>query len=419
MTNSDHLSGNLSAKHLKALWEITGVMNSSLHFEDVLNNVMDSVMGLLGGQRGFLMVVDDDGELKTRIVKGIDVEEEGYSTTVVGEVVRTRQTLLTNNAQYDERLDAGKSIIIRGLRAILCAPMLSQDRLAGVIYIDTSLRSGAFSQDDAELMTVVANLAGKAIENARLYAVAVEKGRMEHELNMAREIQRSLLPQTLPYIKGYDIAPFWQSARETAGDFYDVFSLSDNHFGTIIADVSDKGAGAALYMAVARTMIRTNAFGGFNAREIVSRTNDLIIDEMDSGMFVTLYHSQFYQDGRSVHINAGHNPPLFYQHHTNTITALPIGGRAVGWFPENPLEQVDIQLRAGDVILYYTDGLTEAENHGGDVYGDDRLTQVFRQHVDLPASDIVARVQADVMAFCDGKPLFDDITLLVIRYDGA
>ena len=367
MNNNDHLSSNLSAKHLKALWKITGVMNSSLDFDEVLHNVMDSVTELLGGQRGFLMVVDDAGELQTRIVKGIDVEEEGYSTTVVGEVVRTRQTLLTNNAQYDARLDAGKSIIIRGLRAILCAPMLSQDRLVGVIYMDTSLRSGAFSQDDAELMTAVANLAGKAIENARLYAVAVEKGRMEHELNMARDIQRSLLPQTLPYIKGYDIAPFWQSAHETAGDFYDVFSLSEGHFGTVIADVSDKGAGAALYMAVARTMLRTHAFGGFDAREIVSRTNDLIIDEMDSGMFVTLYHSQFHQDGRSVHINAGHNPPLLYRHETQTISALPRGGRAVGWFPENPLEAVEIQLKAGDVILYYTDGLTEAENQAGHI----------------------------------------------------
>lgn len=423
MDTSNHLSNNLSAKHLKALWEITGVMNSSLDFDEVLNNVMDSVMELLGGQRGFLMVVDETGDLQTRIIKGIDdeaiLEEEGYSTTVVGEVLRTRQTLLTNNAQYDARLDAGKSIIIRGLRAILCAPMLSQDRLVGIIYMDTSLRSGAFSQDDAELMGVVANLAGKAIENARLYAVAVEKGRMEHELNMAREIQRSLLPQNLPKFKGYDIAPFWQSAHETAGDFYDVFALSDQHFGTIIADVSDKGAGAALYMAVARTMIRTHAFGGFDAREIVSRTNDLIIDEMDNGMFVTLYHSQFYDDGRSVHINAGHNPPLLYRHQTKEIYVLPRGGRAVGWFADNPLEPFDVQLETGDVILYYTDGLTEAENYAGDDYGEERLKQIFRQCVHLSASEIVSTIQADVMGFCGGKPLFDDITLLIVRYDGA
>lgn len=423
MSTNDHLTGNLSAKHLKALWQITGVMNSSLDFNQVLHNVVDAVMDLLGGQRGFLMVVDETGELQTRITKGLDpetlLEEAGYSTTVVGEVVRTRQTLLTNNAQYDERLDAGKSIIIRGLRAILCAPMLSQDRLVGVIYMDTSLRSGSFSQDDAELMTAVANLAGKAIENARLYAVAVEKGRMEHELNMARNIQRSLLPQTLPQVKGYDIAPFWQSARETAGDFYDLFLLNEGHFGTIIADVSDKGAGAALYMAVARTMIRTHAFGGFGAREIVSRTNDLIIDEMDSGMFVTLYHSQFYEDGRSVHVNAGHNPPLLYHHITKTVETLPRGGRAVGWFPNNPLEEVTIQLTAGDVLLYYTDGLTEAENPTGDSYGEARLEQVFLQHIHLSASEIVQAVQADVLGFCAGEPLFDDITLLVVRYDGA
>jgi sigma-B regulation protein RsbU (phosphoserine phosphatase) len=422
MSDSDNAPANLSPEHLRALWDITGTMNSSLDFDEVLNNVMDSVMQLTNAQRGFLMIADDSGELRTLIIKGGDgelLENEGYSTTIVREVVRTRQALLTNNAQFDDRYQPGQSIIMRGLRAILCAPMLVKDRLVGVVYVDTSMRAGNFSQADAELLHSVAGQAGIAIENARLYTVAVEKGRMERELQMAREIQQALLPQELPDVAGYEISPLWRAARETAGDFYDTFLLDDGHFGTVIADVSDKGAGAALFMAVARTMIRTNAFVGLSPVEIIGRTNDLILEDADSGMFVTIYHSHFYQDGRSLHVNAGHNPPLIYRHATKTVEFMPRGGRAIGWFPDNPLQLLEVQLSAGDVILYYTDGASEAENPEGEMYGEARMMQVFQRNATKSAVEILTLLNEDILRFCRGKPAVDDITMLVIRYTGT
>ena len=130
---------------------------------------------------------------------------------------------------------------MKGLRAILCAPMLVKDRLVGVVYVDTSIRTGSFKESDLFLLSAVAGQAAVAIENARLYRVAVEKGRMERELQMAREIQELLLPRRMPQLPGYEIAARWQSAREVAGDFYDVFALSDDYVGLVIADVSDKG----------------------------------------------------------------------------------------------------------------------------------------------------------------------------------
>ena len=169
-----------------------------------------------------------------------------YSTTIVNQVVETHQPLLTNNAQFDTRYKAGQSIIMKGLRAILCAPMLVKDRLVGVVYVDTSIRTGTFKESDLFLLSAVAGQAAIAIENARLYGVAVEKGRMERELQMARDIQQSLLPRRMPQLPGYEIAARWQSAREVAGDFYDVFALPDDTLGLVIADVSDKGAPAAL-----------------------------------------------------------------------------------------------------------------------------------------------------------------------------
>lgn len=413
---------DLSPEHLRTLYEITGTMNSSLNFDEALNNVLDSIINVMKAQRGFLMIADPDtDELRVLIVKGVDgqtLEEEGYSTTIVNQVVTTREPLLTNNAQFDTRFQAGQSIIMRGLRAILCAPMMVKNRLVGVVYVDTSMRSGNFSDADRNLMAAVAGQAAVALENARLYTVAVEKGRMERELQMAREIQQGLLPHTLPQLRGYEVTASWQAAREVAGDFYDAFLLDDNRMGIVVADVSDKGAPAALFMAVARTMIRSHAHAGLSPVDIIRRTNDLILEDAESGMFVTVYHSHFAENGESFHVNAGHNPPLLYRNRSNSCEYMPIGGRAVGWFPDNPVSKLQVQLEAGDVIVYYTDGLTEAENPRKDQYGEDRLAKTLLTCANQSAQVILDTLLQDVEVFCDGEPPFDDLTVLIVKYLG-
>ncbi len=411
-----------SPEHLLTLYEISGLMNSSLEFEEALDNVMDAVMEVTKAQRGFLMLADEEtNTFRVLVARGIDgktLEEEGYSKTIVGQVVQTRQPLLTNNAQFDTRFEAGQSIIMRGLRAILCAPMMVQDRLIGVIYVDTSMRSGTFNDADRDLLSLVAGQAGRALENARLYRVAVEKGRLERELQMASEIQRSLLPQQMPAVAGYEIVPYWQAAREVAGDFYDAFALPDNTFGVVMADVSDKGAPAALFMAVARTLIRSNAHAGCTPIDTIAQTNDLILEDADSGMFVTVYYSVFESNGNSVHVNAGHNPPLLYRHASKSCEYLPIGGRALGWFPDNPLQEVHVEMQPGDLIVYYTDGLTEAENPQGEYYGEERLVQAVLKMAGQSAQEVRDFILQDVETFCAGQPPFDDLTMLVVRYTG-
>jgi sigma-B regulation protein RsbU (phosphoserine phosphatase) len=412
---------NLSPEHLLTLYQITSAMNSSLDFDVVLNNVMEAVLVVTKGQRGFLMIADDDGKLETLVVRGLEgekLEEEGYSTTIVNEVVSSRQPLLTNNAQFDDRYQAGQSIIMRGLRAILCAPMVVKDRLVGVVYVDTSMRAGNFSPADRDLLSAVAGQAGIALENARLYTVAVEKGRLEKELQMASEIQQSLLPQKMPNIEGYEIAPYWKAARETAGDFYDAFAVDGGRFGIVVADVSDNGAPAAFFMAVARTMSRSKARGGLSPLETSSRTNDLILEDAESGMFVTIYHSHFEVGGHGYHVNAGHNPPMYYHSDSGEVEMLPRGGRAVGWFPDNPLEEIQIDMSPGDFIVYYTDGLTEAENSQKEAYGEERLGKMIVDNADNSARDLLDIIVQDVDTFCAGEPPFDDMTLMIVRYTG-
>lgn len=413
---------NLSPQHLVTLYDITFLMNSSLEFDQALDNIIEAVMRVTRAQRGFIMTSDDsEGGLRVLVARGTDgktIEEEGYSTTIVNHVIETRQPLLTNNAQFDTRYQAGQSIIMRGLRAILCAPLLNKGRLVGAIYVDTAMKAGNFSQADRDLLSAVAGQAAVALENARLYTVAVEKGRLERELQMAREIQQSLLPANIPHFPGYEVAARWEAAREVAGDFYDVFPLADGRFGIVIADVSDKGAGAALFMAVARTMIRAHAHAGLTAIETVSRTNDLILEDADSGMFVTVYHSIFEPGGVGMHVNAGHNPPLVYRHATGEVVFMPRGGRALGWFPNNPLQAVPLNLEPGDVIVYYTDGVTEAQSMQGEFYGEERLAELVYHCAaqGMSAEEIISTIVTTVDAFCTGMPPFDDQTVVVVRY---
>ncbi|MBK9747855.1 MAG: SpoIIE family protein phosphatase [Chloroflexi bacterium] len=423
MIEQPHLD-KIGQEHLLTLYTITRTINSSLDFDEVLNTVMDSVMQVTRAQRGFLMVAEDDpNHMDVRVARGLTGEtiqsEARYSTSVVNEVVATRQPLLTNNAQYDGRYKVGQSIIMQGLRAILCAPMMVRDRLIGVVYVDSSIRNNNFKEEDLLLLNAVAGQAAVAIENARLYRLAVERGRIDREIQMAREIQESLLPRKTLNIPGYQIAAQWRSAREMAGDFYDLFPLSDDTFGVVIADVSDKGIPAALFMASARSMVRTHAFAGLSAVETLARTNDLLVEDTESGMFVTVYYSTFHPDGQVRGVNAGHNPPLFCRPASDSAQYLPRGGRALGWFPNNPLHTIDLQMQLGDVIVYYTDGLTDAENPRGDFFGEARLLQVVRKYADGTADELLAAIEKAVDDFCCGLPAFDDLTLCVVRYIGA
>ncbi len=411
-------------EHLATLYEITRTLNSSLELDEVLENVMDRVIEVTRAERGFLMLNNDySGELEFQVARGLDRKdlespEFQVSTSILRKVQRTRQSLLTDNAQHDDRFTRGESIMILGLRSILCVPIMVKDQFIGLVYVDNRLHVGLFNEGHRDLLTAFASQAGVAIDNARLYKVAVEKGRMEKELQMAKDIQRGLLPHGLPVMPGYEFAADWRSAREVAGDFYDYFELDDARLGVVVADVSDKGAPAAIFMAVSRSLIRGAALSAPTPEAMLRQTNLTILKDTESGMFVTVYYVILEPGGKFTGVNAGHNRPLLYRASRKTHEFLPRGGRPLGWFEDLPVTALPYQLEAGDVLVLYTDGLTESENVLSEPYGEDRLVAVVRENAALPAADIVRAITASVLDFMGAAPPFDDTTLVVIRYTG-
>ncbi len=410
--------------HLATLYEITRTLNSSLDLDEVLHNIMDRVIEVTGAERGFLMLCDDQQEeLDFQVARGIDRSDLTspafqVSTTIIREVKQSRKPLLTDNAQYDERFRRGESIMVLGLRSILCVPILVKERLIGLVYVDNRLHAGLFNEDHRDLLAAFASQAGIAIENARLYHVAVEKGRMEKELQLARDIQRGLLPRELPVLPGYEIAADWRSAREVAGDFYDCFELDGGKLGLVVADVSDKGAPAALFMAVARSLIRGTALTAATPEEALQRANLTILTDTRSGMFVTVYYAIIEPGGKLTGVNAGHNRPLVYRARSGEHEFLPRGGRPLGWFEALPVHAVPIQLEPGDILVFYTDGLTEAENVRREPYGDNRLVETVRGAATRPAGGVMEAITHSVKAFMGVAPPFDDMTVVVLRYAG-
>ncbi len=408
--------------HLATLYEISQIINSTLDLNEVLDLVMSQVTTVTGAERGFLMLRNnEDGQMAFRVARGIDqqdIEDPDFqvSRSVVNRVASTGRPVLTDNAAQDMRFSGMKSIMIKGLRSVLCVPLQVKGRTTGLVYVDNRLHAGIFDENDLDLLVAFANQAAIAIENARLYQMAVEKGRMEQELQMAREIQRSLLPAEPPDLPGYELAADWQAAREVAGDFYDFIELTESdQLGVLIADVSDKGAPAAIFMAVARSLIRGNAAGASTPLEAIRRANRQIVADSRAGMFVTAFYLLFSPNsGRVQYVNAGHNLPLL-RRASGELVELEMGGMALGWFVENPLVERELILEPGDLLVLYTDGVTDACNLAKEEFGLQRLWNLVDTCGELGAQETLDCINRAVSRFVGDAPAADDITLVVIR----
>ncbi|MDE3089073.1 MAG: PP2C family protein-serine/threonine phosphatase, partial [Chloroflexota bacterium] len=284
---------------------------------------------------------------------------------------------------------------------------------------DNRMQAGLFTPDDLDLLTTIAASAAVAIENARLYQLAVEKGRMERELQMALEVQSSLIPQETPQIDGWDFAAIWRPARVVGGDYYDFIPIAGTpapQHGILIADVSDKGMAAALFMALTRSTVRASLLPGHTPAECITQANRLISADAAHGMFVTCFYAQLDPGkGELVYVNAGHNPPLVYSAAQNRLSELTRTGAALGMIDDQIYGQRTILLSRGDFILLYTDGISEAMNTAQEQFGTDRLERTVLANRDAASAEIIAAVERAVNDFIGSAAVFDDITALVVK----
>ncbi len=419
MTSTD--PSPASSDRLSLLYRLSQTFNSSLDLDEVLNRVMDEVIAATGAERGFVTLLEADGGSIFPVARGMDqktIDDPQFqvSRSVVERVAREGQPILTSDAQSDERFSMRHSVKVLGLRSILCVPLEIKGRILGVVYVDNRLQTGLFTDDDLDLLAAIASSAAIAIENARLYQVAVEKGRMERELQMARQVQASLLPQETPQIEGWEFAAHWQPAREVAGDYYDFIPLGGERLGLVIGDVSDKGMSAALFMALTRTIIRASLASTDSSADGIAQANRLICADATRGMFVTMFYALLDPvTGEIAYVNAGHNPPLLCRADKDELETLTRTGMALGVVEDSPFEARTLPMNPGDFILLYTDGVTDATDAHERSFGMDRLRTVVLENREATGPEIVSALEQAVQDFVGSMAQFDDVAIVVVK----
>src|SRR4030042_1210744 len=243
-----------------------------------------------------------------------------------------------------------------------------------------------------------------------------ELERTEYEMETARGIQQSFLPESPPIIEGFELAALNLPARQVGGDFYDFIPVSEGKWGIIIADVSGKGVPAALFMALSRTLVRANVADTPTASQAMQKANRLISQEAKMGMFVTLFYAVLDPKKRRLqYVNAGHNPPFVVKKSSGDVILLRASGIAMGVIDDVSLEEKEIELDSNDIVVFYTDGITEAINSAGEQFGEKRLIETINRNADLPVKDLVGRVKDEVFTFAQDQPQFDDFTLVILK----
>jgi sigma-B regulation protein RsbU (phosphoserine phosphatase) len=264
--------------------------------------------------------------------------------------------------------------------------------------------------------TIIANLIREreTAEERDRYQAELERKRQE--LKIAHEIQQSFLPDAIPLLRGFELAALNLPAKEVGGDFYDFIPISKDKMGLTIADVSGKGVPAALFMALSRTVVRANARGNPSVAEVIRDANSMITADSKSGMFVTLFYAILDLKERALtYVNAGHNPPMMFEEKSGDLIMLRARGVALGAMEEIELEERTLELAHGDVVVFYTDGVTEAVDAHEQQFGEERLLSLMKEHHQLSAAALVERIKASVLAFCGEVPQYDDITLMVLK----
>jgi serine phosphatase RsbU (regulator of sigma subunit) len=303
----------------------------------------------------------------------------------------------------------------------LVVPLVSQGELIGLLNLGPRLSQQEYSADDRKLLSDLATQTAPAVRVAQLVRQqqqeAQERERIEQELRVARLIQQTLLPKTLPELPGYDVAAYYQPAREVGGDFYDFLELEDGRFGLVVGDVTDKGVPAAIVMATTRTMLRAAAQRLFSPGEVLQRVNDVLVQDIPPNMFVTcLYAILDQESGRLVYANAGHDLP--YRRRAGRSEGseeLRARGMPLGLMPGMGYEEKEIVLEKGESVLFYSDGLVEAHDPSREMFGFPRLQGLVGTHRS-GGSALISFLLSELARFTgDGWEQEDDITLVTLE----
>jgi len=403
----------------KRIIEAAKVLNSTLDLDKLLSVILETALGLVDGDRGTVYLLDRErDELWSRVLKGEEHIEIRMpkGSGIAGYVAATGDTLNIGDAYYDPRFnpEIDKRSGYR-TRSILCMPMKNRDGTIVGVFQLLNKHTGTFTAEDESVLGALSVHAAIALENARLYEQERQKIAMEKDLQAAREVQMMLIPKRLPEIGGYEFAATTIPAREVGGDLYDFTAREGSQLAICLGDVSGKGLAASLLMANVQATLRDQTLSGESAAECVRRSNVLLHENTSVEKFVTLFYAIL--DPRTAtltYCNAGHERP-YHISPGGVMRRLNAGGIVLGITDDFAYEQATVALERGDLVVIFSDGVSEAMNAKGEQLGEEVVEKVAREHMRESAEAVKTALIGAVRAHAAGAAQADDITVVVLR----
>ena len=392
---------------------------ASATLNETLEQIVALVFEAVPADRCLIMMRDEGSEdLRVAVARLRDrvgeVGEIRVSRNVLDEVVIRGKSVLTSDAQHDPRFASG-TVVLQGVRSVLAVPLGVADKVFGIIYADSPIAEGRFTEDHLKVLTTLASVAAIRVENARLVEARLERERLERELALASEIQQRFQPTAPPHVNGYELQGISFPCYEIGGDYYDFIERDDGRLVIALGDVSGKGTAAALLMSSLHAAIHAQSASHNSLSATISAVNRYLADNIPANRFVTLFYAELDPESGSLSfLNAGHNPPLIV-HSAGTVEQLASGGLPLGIKPDADYREGRTQLQHGDVLVIYSDGVTEAVSPTGEEFGATRLYEVVSRNIEASAAGIRDRIESSLTKFAQGTSAADDITLVIVK----
>lgn len=416
--NSMNINLNNKIRQLNSLFELGKEFNSNFtNKENIIKLLGYTLLGNFGIKDFVIISREKNGEFYLhKEKKDFDISELKLEDIFSGSKIPSefRSTMIIKNDSSEPFI---KYLYSKGYELVI--PTVIKNEIDNIICIGKKLNNTCYTDEDIEFLESIINLSLISIQNTELFREFLEKQKIEDELKIAREIQLALLPREIPVIKGYDIAGINLPALQVGGDYYDIIKLTETKTALVIADVSGKGTPASLLMANIQSAVHSylKLFNeiSFDLAKVTEKINELIYENTSSEKFITFFWGILDSEENTFeYINAGHNPPYLLKN--ENLIQLTDGGFMIGILDFGVSYEVGkVVLDKNDVIVFYTDGVTEAMNKSGDEFGDKRLTDELAKNKDRSASEILEEIKNSIISFSKDTAQYDDITLILLK----
>ncbi len=400
----------------EVLLDITRVLATPFELEEVVEAIFTALRQVIDYDAAAIYLVSRGSQV-LEMVSEVGYPEGSESAFdlqigqgIVGSVAKTGEAVIVPDVRRDPRYVAARL----STRSEIAAPLIVEGRVIGVFNLESD-HEDLYHEGHLELLGAFATQAAVAVERARTARERVERRRFEKELAIARDIQRSFLPAHAPRVPGFDLAGTSIAHDQVGGDYYDFITVSETRLGLAVADVSGKGIPAALLMAGFRMSLLAEIRNEFAIRAVMRKVNQLLHESTERGRFVTAFYGLLdWRNGVFTFVNAGHNPPLLIRP-DGTTELLSEGGVALGVLEDTRYEERPFAIGHGDVVVMYTDGVSEAEDEHGELFGPERIERIVRAHPEHTARELLQDILAAVLDWTGERGPGDDLTLLVMR----